>query len=151
MLCFFSDRRTARGDGRPQRRGRGIVLAGRRHADARGDGVQPGRAGAAAHIPGGADRRVRGQGEAGHAHVSRGTRARRVLPVQRRPRGRRHGARGHGLRGPADRRPERGSPGERHQEPRGGVLRQVQLPVSVRGVDVARRDRQPAGQRGRGL
>lgn len=78
-------------------------------------------------------------------------RAHRALQVQRRPAGRRHDARGHRLRGPADGRAQRGGHGEHHPEPRGGVLRQAQLPVPVRGVDVARRDRQPAGHRGRSM
>lgn len=155
LFCYSGRRgRNAIGNGRAGRRrrpGRRVVLAGRRHAHAPGDGVQPGRAGTVADIPGGADRRVRDQREAGDAHVPRGARAHRVLSVQRRPRGRHDGTVGHRLRGPADRRPQRGGRRKHHQEPRGGIFRQTQLPVSVRGVDVARRNRQQAGERGRSL
>jgi len=114
-LFCFSGRRTVVGNGRRRRRhGRRVVFAGRRHADAPGDGVQPGRAGTAADISRRADGRVRDQRQTGHAHVSRRSRAHRVLPVQRRPGGRGHGTGGDRLRGPADRRPERGGRREHH-------------------------------------
>lgn len=69
-------------------------------------------------------------------------RANGALSVQRRPDRRLHGTLGDRLCRPADRRPERRGYREHYQKPRGGVLRQAQLPVSVCGVDFARRDSQ---------
>lgn len=150
MISFCSGRWTAGGNGRRGHR-RGVLLAGRRDADAPGDCVQPRRACAVADIPRGANRRVRDQGQTGHPRMPGGARADRVLPVQRRPGGGRHGARDDRLRGPADRRPQRGDHGEHHQKPRRGVFWQAQLSVPVRGVDLARRDRQQTGQRDRSM
>lgn len=77
-----------------------------------------------------------------------GSRAHRVLQVQRRTGGRNRGdAIGYRVRGPADGRPERGGHGQHHSKPRRGIFRQIQVPV--RSMDFARRDHQQTGKCGR--